>query len=211
MPTRGRRRACGAARGASTSFMASPASTTSIGPTGLPIGFEHYDRVAFINRDRMQRYLERSSSRTRRRRSSDIRSSTGSRPGPSTARRSATSLQLRQRPRRRPSTRRPIPRRRRCTLPARRSSRRLHQQASTSSSSCTTARSIRILAIAPASTGERGCTRSSEPAARFATSRSPDVSPLLAARRLDGDRSQLGRIRVPRAGSAADRLRCTRT
>jgi hypothetical protein len=27
-------------------------------PAGLPMGFEHYDRVAFINRDRMQRYLE---------------------------------------------------------------------------------------------------------------------------------------------------------
>jgi CDP-glycerol glycerophosphotransferase len=27
-------------------------------PTGLPLGFEYYDRVAFINRDRMQRYLE---------------------------------------------------------------------------------------------------------------------------------------------------------
>jgi hypothetical protein len=27
-------------------------------PTGLPMGFEYYDRVAFINRDRMQRYLE---------------------------------------------------------------------------------------------------------------------------------------------------------
>jgi hypothetical protein len=27
-------------------------------PTGLPMGFEHYDRVAFINRDRMTRYLE---------------------------------------------------------------------------------------------------------------------------------------------------------
>jgi hypothetical protein len=26
-------------------------------PTGLPMGFEYYDRVAFINRDRMQRYL----------------------------------------------------------------------------------------------------------------------------------------------------------
>ncbi len=27
-------------------------------PTGLPLGFEYYDRVAFINRDRMERYLE---------------------------------------------------------------------------------------------------------------------------------------------------------
>lgn len=27
-------------------------------PTGLPLGFEYYDRVAFINRDRMDRYLE---------------------------------------------------------------------------------------------------------------------------------------------------------
>lgn len=27
-------------------------------PTGLPMGFEYYDRVAFINRDRMQRYLD---------------------------------------------------------------------------------------------------------------------------------------------------------
>jgi CDP-Glycerol:Poly(glycerophosphate) glycerophosphotransferase len=27
-------------------------------PAGLPMGFEYYDRVAFINRDRMQRYLE---------------------------------------------------------------------------------------------------------------------------------------------------------
>ncbi len=27
-------------------------------PSGLPMGFESYDRVAFINRDRMQRYLE---------------------------------------------------------------------------------------------------------------------------------------------------------
>ncbi len=27
-------------------------------PTGLPMGFEYYDRVAFINRDRMERYLE---------------------------------------------------------------------------------------------------------------------------------------------------------
>lgn len=27
-------------------------------PTGLPLGFEYYDRVAFINRDRMQRYLD---------------------------------------------------------------------------------------------------------------------------------------------------------
>jgi len=26
-------------------------------PTGLPLGFEYYDRVAFINRDRMARYL----------------------------------------------------------------------------------------------------------------------------------------------------------
>jgi hypothetical protein len=26
-------------------------------PTGLPMGFEYYDRVAFINRDRQQRYL----------------------------------------------------------------------------------------------------------------------------------------------------------
>jgi hypothetical protein len=26
-------------------------------PSGLPLGFEHYDRVAFINRDRMLRYL----------------------------------------------------------------------------------------------------------------------------------------------------------
>lgn len=26
-------------------------------PTGLPMGFEYYDRVAFINRDRMSRYL----------------------------------------------------------------------------------------------------------------------------------------------------------
>ncbi len=26
-------------------------------PSGLPMGFEYYDRVAFINRDRMQRYL----------------------------------------------------------------------------------------------------------------------------------------------------------
>ena len=26
-------------------------------PTGLPMGFEYYDRVAFINRDRMERYL----------------------------------------------------------------------------------------------------------------------------------------------------------
>ena len=26
-------------------------------PAGLPMGFEHYDRVAFINRDRMARYL----------------------------------------------------------------------------------------------------------------------------------------------------------
>lgn len=26
-------------------------------PTGLPLGFEHYDRVAFINHDRMTRYL----------------------------------------------------------------------------------------------------------------------------------------------------------
>lgn len=26
-------------------------------PAGLPMGFEYYDRVAFINRDRMQRYL----------------------------------------------------------------------------------------------------------------------------------------------------------
>ncbi len=27
-------------------------------PAGLPMGFEYYDRVAFINRDRMDRYLE---------------------------------------------------------------------------------------------------------------------------------------------------------
>jgi CDP-glycerol:poly(glycerophosphate) glycerophosphotransferase len=27
-------------------------------PAGLPMGFEYYDRVAFINEDRMQRYLE---------------------------------------------------------------------------------------------------------------------------------------------------------
>lgn len=27
-------------------------------PTGLPMGFHYYDRVAFINRDRMQRYLD---------------------------------------------------------------------------------------------------------------------------------------------------------
>jgi len=27
-------------------------------PAGLPMGFEYYDRVAFINRDRMQRYLD---------------------------------------------------------------------------------------------------------------------------------------------------------
>ncbi len=27
-------------------------------PTGLPLGFEYYDRVAFINRDRMERYLD---------------------------------------------------------------------------------------------------------------------------------------------------------
>ena len=27
-------------------------------PRGLPMGFEDYDRVAFINRDRMQRYLD---------------------------------------------------------------------------------------------------------------------------------------------------------
>src|SRR4051812_28672422 len=27
-------------------------------PAGLPMGFEYYDRVAFINRDRMERYLE---------------------------------------------------------------------------------------------------------------------------------------------------------
>ena len=27
-------------------------------PDGLPMGFEYYDRVAFINRDRMQRYLD---------------------------------------------------------------------------------------------------------------------------------------------------------
>jgi len=27
-------------------------------PSGLPMGFEYYDRVAFINRDRMRRYLE---------------------------------------------------------------------------------------------------------------------------------------------------------
>jgi hypothetical protein len=27
-------------------------------PSGLPMGFERYDRVAFINRDRMQRYLD---------------------------------------------------------------------------------------------------------------------------------------------------------
>lgn len=27
-------------------------------PAGLPLGFEYYDRVAFINRDRMDRYLE---------------------------------------------------------------------------------------------------------------------------------------------------------
>ncbi|MEN3339134.1 MAG: hypothetical protein V7647_2810 [Acidobacteriota bacterium] len=27
-------------------------------PTGLPMGFEYYDRVAFINRDRMTRYVE---------------------------------------------------------------------------------------------------------------------------------------------------------
>jgi hypothetical protein len=27
-------------------------------PAGLPMGFEYYDRVAFINRDRMTRYLE---------------------------------------------------------------------------------------------------------------------------------------------------------
>src|SRR6185436_17434719 len=26
-------------------------------PSGLPMGFEYYDRVAFINRDRMTRYL----------------------------------------------------------------------------------------------------------------------------------------------------------
>src|SRR4029079_19517893 len=26
-------------------------------PAGLPLGFEYYDRVAFINRDRMARYL----------------------------------------------------------------------------------------------------------------------------------------------------------
>ena len=26
-------------------------------PEGLPLGFEYYDHVAFINRDRMQRYL----------------------------------------------------------------------------------------------------------------------------------------------------------
>ena len=32
--------------------------TISIGPTGLPMGFEYYDRVAFINRDRMERYLD---------------------------------------------------------------------------------------------------------------------------------------------------------
>ncbi|HWK12489.1 MAG TPA: CDP-glycerol glycerophosphotransferase family protein [Vicinamibacterales bacterium] len=27
-------------------------------PSGLPMGFEYYDRVAFINRDRMERYLD---------------------------------------------------------------------------------------------------------------------------------------------------------
>ena len=27
-------------------------------PSGLPMGFEYYDKVAFINRDRMQRYLD---------------------------------------------------------------------------------------------------------------------------------------------------------
>ncbi len=27
-------------------------------PEGLPMGFEYYDRIAFINRDRMSRYLE---------------------------------------------------------------------------------------------------------------------------------------------------------
>src|SRR5688500_335143 len=27
-------------------------------PTGLPMGLEYYDRVAFINRDRMSRYLD---------------------------------------------------------------------------------------------------------------------------------------------------------
>ena len=53
----GRRRACGAARGGSTSSTASPASTTSTIPPALPLGFEYYDRVAFINRDRMLRYL----------------------------------------------------------------------------------------------------------------------------------------------------------
>ena len=57
-PTRGPPRGCGAARAVSTSFTESPESTTSTSPAGLPMGFEYYDRVAFINQDRMQRYLD---------------------------------------------------------------------------------------------------------------------------------------------------------
>ena len=44
------------------------------------MGFEYYDRVAFINRDRMLRYLDAGVVTTRRRCSSATRSSIGSRP-----------------------------------------------------------------------------------------------------------------------------------
>ena len=95
--------------------------------------------------------------------------------------------------------------------PRRRSDRRARSPApaSTSSSSCTIARSTPIRATTPASTGGRASRRSSGSSRRHACAFVGDRRRLAAARRrrLHGDRSQLGRVRVPRARSAADRLR----
>ena len=65
-------------------------------PSGLPLGFEYYDHVAFINRDRMLPLpRRRKSSRPARPSSSAIRSSIDWRRAASTARQFAPSLGLR--------------------------------------------------------------------------------------------------------------------
>ena len=58
MPTRGPRRGLRRAARRVNFFHGVAGKYDLDRPTGLPMGFDVYDRVAFINRDRMNRYRE---------------------------------------------------------------------------------------------------------------------------------------------------------
>ena len=171
------------ARPRSTSSTASPASTTSIVLPACRMGFEYDDRVAFINRDRMARYLGAGLVTPAQAALVGYPEARPARAGGFDGRGGPRRRSGLARPARRRSTRRPTRPPPRCTLPAKSIVRALAgRRTERDRQAARSVARLRTRDTPAASTGARACARSKalRPESRYVED-SPMPRPLLAA------------------------------